>query len=1049
MRTITSDSEGRPRQFKPRLWLGAVVFGLCLALGLSITAGLAQGQTPTLVSGDFDPVSVDPAAPGETSITAPGLPSVGALAYPDFVLVEAQARALLERGLKARQALSPYQGNVGFSQYVTRFDYQAGWTRDYTSTTPYSETLTLQGLIDHADQDLRTARDLYGYLAVYAPEYRFRADSTYITTTLPGYKVPLCGATNKEEPDPADPNNSGLVLAPVIDWCNFQARLRQSVREDAYLRMIFGQQFMADALGLQFSGTTLLGADNAVRQETARLRAAQYQYQLAENTLNEALDRNLGNGCYVSDFFTQSEWSLLSRAIEGQETAQHALAVRQSYLDIPQQIDGPQRKRTEAVSALRATSTDGYIKLIGLAGLGASQPTVSTCAKGQRPDGNLVAEMAVNLADTRRQAHEMTNGRNIFGFDVTFTPARFYKSSAPQTCDTASEANRGLWDEAWCAAQLAQQLQDAEAAATRAYNESQADLQAEVQNIQEGIDADIAANSGCTAPDWACVDQQIVELNTCLALVQDTTNITWTLNLSPFDQCMDRPVLKNSAAKRALGDLRNVYIQFHTIKTKAINIDTRIQYSNERNATVTGWLLARGIAETAARVSSAALDMISCYEPEFVAAEGEWAKNLGCSISGGLNAIAQGVAGGISTAADVSIENADNHQETRNMMLDLSELVIDAYGARQQFDSKYAEYQSILDGLRDDVIEAQRQRAYFAASPANDASFRIVRDSTRLQFAKQLAYASQVTYLAARRAEYEYAARLNASNIRISDVYRARTASDLTTFLNKLRGVTDGLPGGSTNQIAAKDVTLSVARDVLGYTDAYFIRQGITTTVAISVERARLFRQWVAANTITNTFESPYDGKPVLKFKFATALNNGGTWANLIPQGYDGYWLIKLSGVGAPKDTNNGLSVNVLTAQAGLSYRTTRVTHGGQLQLRSFAGCIFDYRLIAPTTLLGQEWPQNQLSDVATETFNGNVNQAHAYTENGFRAEAFLGRGASATDWDVMVFAASPAFGLSDMDLQQLTDVELKLSITHASRTPGTPDPSDCTRIDW
>ncbi len=1052
MRQITfrlPSRAGWPRLLRP--WLSGIALGLLLVLGLSIPSSMAQSPTcgfdGTLcpLTGDWDPVSVDSVPAGTTAITAPSAPAAGALVYIDFVQLEEQARTKLKRGLEARQALSPYQGSLEFSQYVTKFDYEAGWTRDYTGTTPYTETLTLMDLINKADQDLREARDMYAYLAVYAPEHRFRADTAYITTTLPGYTAPLCGATDKENPDPPDPLNSGLVLDPIIDWCNFPARMRQSVREAAYLRMIFGQQFMADALGLQFSGTTLLGAENAVRQEVARLRAAKYQYELAESEVVETLDRNLGSGCYVSDFFTQSEWALLSRAVEGQETAQHHLAVRLSYLDVPQQPNGPQQNRDAGVEALRAASTNGYIKLIGVAGLGAGQPTGLGCAKGTRPDGALAAEMALNLVETRRKAHEMADGRNIFGFDMTFTPARFYRSSIPQTCDTAAEANRGLWDEAWCAAQLAQQLQDAEVAATRAYNEAQAALRTEVQNIQNGIDAEIAAGSGCTAPDWACVDQQIAKLNTCLDLVQNTTNISTTFNLSPFDQCMNDSVIKNSEAKRALLDLRNVYIQQHSITTKARDIDRRIQLSNDRNATVTDWLTAKGIAQTAANVSAAALDMIECSDETGIVVL--W--TFGCLGVGNANVVLQAIAGGVSTAADVSIENAENHKEVQNMLLDLSELVIDAYGAHQQFASKYAEYQSLLDGLRDNVIEAQRQRAYFVHGPANDPSFRIVRDSTRLQFAKQMAYATRVAYLAARRAEYEYAARLNASSVRISDVYRARTAADLTTFLNNLRGVTDGLPGGTTSQITAKDVTLSVARDVLGYTDAYLIRQGFTTTLAITTERTRLFRQWVAANTITNTFEAPYDGKPVLKFKFVTALNDGGTWANLIPQGYDGYWLIKLSGVGAPKPTSNGLSVNVLTDQAGLSYRATRVTHGGQLQLRSFAGCIFDYRLIAPSMLLGQEWPSNQLPDMATESFYANVNQAHAYIDPGFRAEAFLGRGASATDWEVLIFAASPAYGLSDMDLQKLTDVELKLSITHASRTPGDPQLSECTRIDW
>ena len=363
---------GRDHGASLQTWLRGILSGVALALLLCLQSSTAQappcgfGGTTCPMTGNWDPVSVDSVPSGAPAITAPSAPAFGALVYTDFVQLEAQARVRLKRGMEARLALSPYQGNLEFSEYVTKFDYEAGWTRDYTGTTPYSETLTLMDLINKADQDLREARDMYGYLAVYAPEHRFRADVAYITTML-GYAVPLCGVVDKENPDPADPAHSGLVLDPVIDWCNFPACLRQSVREAAYLRMIFGQQFMADALGLQFSGTTLLGAENAVRQEVARLRAAKYQYGLAESGLTEALDRNLGSGCYISDFFRQSEWSLLSRAVEGQETAQHHLAVRLSYLDVPQDPDGPRQTRDTGVETLRAATMNGYIHLVGMA----------------------------------------------------------------------------------------------------------------------------------------------------------------------------------------------------------------------------------------------------------------------------------------------------------------------------------------------------------------------------------------------------------------------------------------------------------------------------------------------------------------------------------------------------------------------------------------------------------------------------------------------------------------------------------------------------------
>jgi hypothetical protein len=98
---------------------------------------------------------------------------------------------------------------------------------------------------------------------------------------------------------------------------------------------------------------------------------------------------------------------------------------------------------------------------------------------------------------------------------------------------------------------------------------------------------------------------------------------------------------------------------------------------------------------------------------------------------------------------------------------------------------------------------------------------------------------------------------------------------------------------------------------------------------------------------------------------------------------------------------------------------------------------------------LGLEWAQNQDPETMTASYLANVNGAHAYTEAGFRAPEFSGRAVSSTDWELMVFAGSPAIGLPDMDLQELTDIELILSTTYASRQPGDPELSECTRIDW
>lgn len=1020
----------------------AGLLGVILAFTLLLGSAQAADELPPPLSGDFSPFALnEPLPDGTQALFAPSAPAAGALIYADFKQIEAKARDLLERNLQFRKAISPYSGDKkDFDKLVRQFNYEAGFDGTIMPTdggNPY-QGKTLAQAIALATGDLLQARDLYAYLAVYAPEARFRADNGTDSVLGANYKEQLCALP--ENPNPTGNQPTGQVAPPVIDWCNFTARLRQSVREAANIRLIFAQQFVADALGLTFSAGAV-GGEDYVKKEVAKLRLAQHEYAQAEQELADALGRALGNGCYVSDFYTQTEWSLLSRAAEGQETAQHHIGVRLSYLGIDSAATMPQAQAA-AQATFRSASVDGYIKLVGLANLGATQPLTPGCSKaGTRPDGLLVAEMAVNMLKTRQAAHEVADGRNIFGFDVTFTPARPYRSRT-------TSADRGLLDEAQSAVDSAGKLQKDAYDANRDFDTSQEKLLEAVQKISDTIDKEIAGQSGCSRSSsddaaWlACIDQQIAALQACQSSVEKDLDL-----LPPntaFDQCINQPTILTSSAKQMLIDLRTVRLQMHANATRAKNIDARVQNSKDRSKTVKDWLTAKGTVETAARASQSTLDAIACMDSDTSVAAG--IKAAGCLTVGTANVLLQTAAGAVSTAADVSIEDADNAKEVANLLLDQQELLIDQYAAMQQFNSKKAEFENLLGDLADNKVEAQRQRAYIQISPANDPSFRIVRDSARLLLAKQLEYAARVSYLAARRAEYEYGARLAANNFRISDIYRARTAGDIKAFLDKLGGVTDSLAGSvSDAQINAADFKISVAQHVLGLTDAALAKAGFATPQAAQAERTRRFREWVAQNMQIGS-----DGKPQLKFSFATSVLNQGTFANVAQQGYERYWLHKLAGVGLPKASNTGVSVNLRSDQAGnLSYRQVALTQGGMLHLRAFSGCVFDYRLLAPAVMLGLEWPKNQPPESATAVFNANINQAHAVTEAGFATSAFLGRPVSATDWQVLVYAGAPAAGLPDLDLQQLTDVELNFSTTYASRQPASPQAAECTRIDY
>jgi len=265
-------------------------------------------------------------------------------------------------------------------------------------------------------------------------------------------------------------------------------------------------------------------------------------------------------------------------------------------------------------------------------------------------------------------------------------------------------------------------------------------------------------------------------------------------------------------------------------------------------------------------------------------------------------------------------------------------------------------------------------------------------------------------------------------------------------YQSKLLGVTNNLAGSATYQTNAGDFKVSVAKHVLLLTDEALAKEGFTDPAAAQAERTRRFREWVAQNTIN---DPKISGQPVLRFGFTTSLLDGGLFSQVIQEGYERYWLLKLSGIGEPKLSSNGMSLNLVTEQDGLSYRTVSLTQGGLVHLRSFSGCTFDYRLMSPAVLLGLEWASNQNPEVATAIWNGNVNNTHLYTENGFRTPTFLGRAVSSTGWQALVYSGAPEAGMLNMELQKLTDIEIIFSTTYASREPGTPQLSECTRIDW
>ena len=838
---------------------------LTLAIGVGVVhAACGAGNLDDFCSATFGAigapstvgVNVSNSAPTKANVDQANLLPAGPLLYVDFKTLETEARTLLDRSMKFRQDISPYRGDNSFNDLVRHFDENSGFSATYTDKQ--LGQLSLQQRIDIADADLLRARDLYGVLAVYAPDARFRLDDG-ANQGSPGanYKNGLCA--QPENPAPADPTHSGQVLDPIVDWCNFPARLRQAVREAAYLRMIFAQQFMVDALGLHFSAGSLLGGEVFVRQEVAKLQAAQYQYQLAEQGLTSALGVRLGSGCYVADFYTQAEWSLLSRAAEGELSTRQEIGTRLSYLDI-NTVDDVPRAQTSAFDQYRAGSTEAYVKMIGLAGQAVlnNDQGAGCSAKGARPDGALVSEMTLTMLDTRRAAAEIRAGRNIFGFDIRFTPARPYHTAFGST-------DKGLWEQATEAANLALQIQQQTENAERAFDLNQQDLTKAILATNNQVDNDIQKEVGCDLQgfandqEWyACID----------AMIQHTQECD-PQNGATFDACMQRTtdgqpprtdgsnlLILVSDMRTSRQDLRTAWLGVEAAIKKRDNIIDRANTEAMRNIKV------KNAINTGATESSVIEAIIAAAQIIDVSTAGEVTFHPGAVVEAGLRpaAILR------QAAHDIEIEDANSEAVVRNLFYDMAEAQGEIDIAAQQYQSMLTQFNGVVGQTGHDVYQSKREHAYTTSLPANDPSYRLVRDSRRLALATQLEIAARLAYLAARRAEYEYTARLSASNFRISDIYRARTADDILKFLQNLDNAVTNLPGGvrdaETNQA---DLTISVAQHILGLTDQYLKGQGVADA-DLQTERDKRFRQWMSQNTYLGS-----DGKPLLLFNFSTS----------------------------------------------------------------------------------------------------------------------------------------------------------------------------------
>lgn len=447
-----------------------------------------------------------------------GIVPVGPPAMSDMVEMAKMARRLLDTNRVIRESISPYRTEgTNYEQLVRRFEIDKdGFEKaiDYWEPAEYNVRLapnspenqgiikksgrTIAAQLDQSEADLRRAWTLYAYLAVSADKTKFKEG---LKDSDPVLQKSDCSLEQESEFAKVGQTWEYSVQR---DYCDFGARMRESVREAAYLHMIFAQQLFSDATRVMLSSeTSSFGANfDWVKRELDQLNASLNQYEKAQNAVTDAFDLPLGPTCTGSDLFTEVELDLQTRINTGKVEVLREIATRNSYAETVKNVEASQ----DAVrTRFRQTAVSQYLQLASLAALRES-PAAQRC--GYYAPTNLnhstlalrrsesIAEMASRLGETIGRIRSSGAGVNIFGFDVEFTP-----DLPADTLETQLVAALRV-------------VKDSEAAViykNREYETSVAALQSQVQAIRNGSEGTLRRLVGC--PEPANVEQCIADLS--------------------------------------------------------------------------------------------------------------------------------------------------------------------------------------------------------------------------------------------------------------------------------------------------------------------------------------------------------------------------------------------------------------------------------------------------------------------------------------------------------------------------------------------------------
>lgn len=914
--------------------------------GRSITAGGVSNVGDFATSGTFGLVA---------SSQSPAL-----LARQDYQKVYEQAQALLATGVTFRQSelqlpptcRTPAECQLNYEDFNNGELYHS-FCSDYTGVDirgycAGDEPTSWPRPSEQIRGQLVRAREMFGFLALADPP-----DMHMLINGIPANVREI--------------GRSGVLSA---------------TREIANIHMIFGNEFLVDALDYRFSGGDPR-ADQIIAEELEQLSKGRRQFELAVGVLAHAFNADFGgpSGGYIGDYFGEREFDLFGLVSERMVLAIGEMADRYRQL-------GQDAKALELYSYAFANQ---YVQAMALATSAAQQD-----AKFLQSGG---FEIINNLERLRAQAQSIHEGINPFGFVDEYVPLQTYEElrrlvQGDFLRDASEDENR------------AENSQ-------REFDQNRTALAREMQNLRLTYDTRLLEICGPSQDNYmTCMGEGgLMKQN-----FHNLRSISLRLNqierrqLNVFEQVrieeeragkviqltlQSGEIIAATAIAQGVINARRTTEIEATSNTHNIHAGVEIRKSGKFGINPLSWdastelIVSGGYKFEHTRTSSTQTVWDPAQE-ELAALESEQA------LKQAIN--------------QAEILNANSAATIRTLLLQTAELAIEKQIVLEEMNRLLSEHNDLVGHYNHFLnLRAQAQADVIDSNLANPA-FRILRDQSTLEAARSIDIAAQFAYLTAKALEAEFLVRYPG----LSSIFKARTADDVDNFMNDLEAFRVAI--GSPGERNRYPYRISVAKDLFGLSD-----QNLDPSGALSAsERARLrfeaFQAILQRGQITDTVSGKVIGFEV---SFATSLLNNQIFTPNV-------WNNRIAGVGLPADVpgTQGIAINVLTRQFGdIGAPEVQLTHDGHASYRTVNGAIVEY-VPENARLAGFTTPPGFESKSKTATILASVNG----NERGTPSSALFNRSVAVSGWVLRIDLRSP-FN-NKLEISQLEDIEINMDTT-------------------